>query len=156
MTHPALCSASVPTSEDTGVKWENNMSAHIIYLDRSEIREGKLDEVRAALKELVDFVRTQEPQLIGYGFYLNEEGTRLTLVAIHPDSASLEFHMEIAGPIFGRFTELIKLRSIEIYGRASEKVLEQLRHKAELLGDDASVVIHHQHAGFVRFDSANA
>jgi quinol monooxygenase YgiN len=126
----------------------------IVYIDRSDIREGKLEEVRAAIHELVEFVDAREPQLISYGFYMDAKGTGMTLVAVHPDSASLELHMEIAGPVFRKFTDLIKLRAIEVYGRPSGKVLNQLQQKAEMLGENGSVVVHDQHAGFMRFASA--
>ena len=130
------------------------MSEQIIYIDRSEIREGKLEEVRAAIHGLVEFVETQEPQLIGYALYFNEEATGITVVAIHPDSASLQFHLEIGGPVFRKFIGFIKLQTIEVYGRPSEKVLEQLQQKAAMLGEAASVVVHEQHAGFMRLASA--
>jgi len=130
------------------------MSEQIIYIDRSEIREGKLEEVRAAIHGLVEFVETQEPQLIGYALYFNEEATDITVVAIHPDSASLQFHLEIGGPVFRKFIGSIKLQTIEVYGRPSEKVLEQLQQKAAMLGEAASVVVHEQHAGFMRLASA--
>jgi hypothetical protein len=132
------------------------MSEPIVYIDRSDIREGKLEEVKAATSELVRFVDTHEPQLIAYAFYMNEEATQMTLVAIHPDSKSMEFHMETAGPSFRRFTELITLRTIEVYGRPSDKVLEQLQQKAEMLGGTGSLVVQERHRGFIRFASANA
>jgi hypothetical protein len=72
------------------------MSEPIVYIDHSEILDGKLEELREAIDELVEFVEADEPQLISYGFVINEEGLRMTVVAGHPDSASLEFHMEIA------------------------------------------------------------
>lgn len=83
------------------------MSGPIVYIDRSEIREGRLEELREAIDELVEFVDTREPQLISYGFYLDEEAGRMTVVAIHPDSASLELHMEVGGPQFRKFKDLI-------------------------------------------------
>jgi hypothetical protein len=61
--------------------------------------------------------------------------------------------MEIGGPAFRKFTELIDLRTIEVYGRPSDKVLEQLQQKVEMLGNNGSVVIREQHAGFTRFAS---
>jgi quinol monooxygenase YgiN len=130
------------------------MPVPIVYIDRSDIREGKLDEVRAAIHDLVEFVDAHEPQLISYSFYMDAKGTGMTVVAIHPDSASLEFHMEIAGPVFRKFTDLIKLRTIEVYGRPSRKVLNQLQQKAEMLGENASVVVQEQHGGFMRLASA--
>jgi len=50
------------------------MSEPIIYIDRSNIREGKLEEVKAALPRLVEFVDAHEPQLLAYGMYLDPRG----------------------------------------------------------------------------------
>jgi len=126
------------------------MSELIVYIDHSDIREGKLPEVRAGVQELVDFVDTHEPQLLAYGFYIDEGGMRMTLIAIHPDSSSLELHMEIGAPAFRKFIELIDLRKIEIYGRPSERVLEQLQQKVQILGKNGTVVVHDRSAGFAR------
>ncbi len=64
------------------------MSDPIVYIDRSDLRKGKLEEVKAAIRELVEFVDAHEPQLLAYGFYIDGEGEGMTLVAIHPDSSS--------------------------------------------------------------------
>ena len=58
--------------------------------------------------------------------------------------------MEIAGPVFARFADLLTLRTVDIYGSPSDKVLDQLRRKAELLGT-ATVTVHDLQAGFARF-----
>lgn len=129
------------------------MSDPIVYIDRSEIREGRLEELREAIDELVAFVDTQEPQLISYGFYLDEEAGRMTVVAIHPDSASLELHMEVGGPQFRKFKDFIRLQKIEVYGQPSDTVLSALRQKALMLGDEESVVVQRLHAGFARLDA---
>ena len=126
------------------------MSELIVYIDHSDIREGRLPEVRAGIQELADFVDTHEPQLLAYGFYIDEEGMRMTLIAIHPDSSSLELHMEVGGPAFRKFIELIDLRGIEIYGRPSDRVLEQLQQKVEMMGENGTVVVHDRYAGFAR------
>ena len=129
------------------------MSDPLVYIDRSDIRAGKLEEVRKGIRELVKFVETHEPQLIAYGFYFNERGTGMTVVAVFPDSASMEFHMEIGGPEFRKLSELIELRTIDVYGRPSEKALGQLQHKMEMLGENGRVVVHQRDAGFMRFVS---
>ena len=71
------------------------------------------------------------------------------MVHAHPDSESLEYRMEVAGPVFRRFVELVTLSSIHIYGEPSEKVLRQSHEKARMLGRDA-VVADSLHAGFTR------
>lgn len=120
-----------------------------IVSDSSEIHKGKLEELKPAMKELVEFVDANEPQPIAYSVYLNGDGTRMTVVQIHPDSASMEFHMNVAGSAFPKFSELLTLSRIDIYGNPSDKLLGQMRQKAQMLGG-ADLVVHELHAGFIR------
>jgi hypothetical protein len=129
------------------------MSEPLVLIDSSEIRPGKLEEVKAGLRELVDFVEANEPRPLAYGMYLNKEGTRMTVVQIHPDSASVELHMKVAAPIFARFADLIKLSTMDVYGTPSPGLLQQLEQKVRLLGN-ATIATHDFHAGFTRFRAA--
>jgi len=122
----------------------------LVSIDSSEIREGKIDELKSAMKELVEFVKANEPRPIAYDVYLNEDGTKITVVQIHPDSASMELHMKVAAPEFAKFTDLVMLQAMDVYGTPSEDLLEQLRRKAQLLGD-GTLSVHELHAGFARF-----
>jgi hypothetical protein len=126
------------------------MTDAIVYIDQSEIREGKLVELEAGIGKLVDFIEAREPQLISYGFYIDEQAARMTVVAVHPDAASLELHLEIGGPEFRKLANLIELRRIEVYGRPTDTVMRQLRQKAEMLGEDAEVFVRELRAGFTR------
>jgi hypothetical protein len=126
------------------------MSNEIVYVDTSDVRAGALEELKGASKELVDFVDANEPRLIAYNVYFSDDGTRMTVVQMHPDSASLEYHMEVAGPVFRRFVELVTLSSIHVYGEPSDELLKQLHEKARLLGG-GTVVVAPLHSGFTRF-----
>jgi hypothetical protein len=128
-------------------------SEPIVYIDHSDIREGSLDELKAGVRELVDFIEAREPQLIAYGFYIDEDAGKMTVVAIHPDSASLEFHMDIGSSEFRKLAHLLRLTAIECYGQPSEKALDQLRHKAASLGDGGAVVSIGRFAGFTHLAS---
>lgn len=119
----------------------------IVYVDTSEIRQGKLDEAKVAMTDLAQFVEENEPQLVSYEFYLDEGENSMTVVAVHPDSASMEFHMEVAGERFKPFADLITLRSIDVFGEPSSRVVELLEEKARMLGA-GTVRVHHRHAGF--------
>jgi quinol monooxygenase YgiN len=129
------------------------MSDPIVVIDTSEIREGKLEEVKTAVKELVEFVDANEADPIAYNIYFDENGNRMTVVQIHPSSASMELHMKVAAPVFRRFTELLTLTSVDFYGKPSDRLLEQMRQKARMLGN-APVVVNEVHAGFARFEAA--
>jgi hypothetical protein len=125
------------------------MPGAITYVDTSDVREGALEELKAAIKDLADFIEANEPRLIAYNAYFSDDGTRMTVVHVHPDSASLEYHMEVVGPLLRNFVELVTLSSIHIYGEPSETLLTQLQEKARLLGR-AEVVVDALHAGFTR------
>lgn len=122
----------------------------MVFVDSSEILEGKLEELEMAIKELVEFVEANEPQTIAYNVYFSEDGTKMTVLQVHVDSASMEFHMKTAGPAFAKFKDLLKLSTMDIYGKPSDRLLEQMRQKAQMLGD-ATVEVHELHAGFARF-----
>ena len=125
-------------------------AALLIAIDSSEIREGKIDELKIGLAELVEFVEANEPEPIAYSIYIDEAGSRMTVVQIHPSSESMELHMKLAGPIFQKFTELVVLSRIDFYGTPSDALLAQMRQKAEMLGN-ARLVVNELHAGFARF-----
>jgi len=129
-------------------------SEPIVYVDHSDIREGSIDELRAGVRRLVEFIEQREPQLIAYGFYLDDVAGTMTVVAVHPDAASLELHLEVGGEEFRKLAHLIRLTGIECYGRPSERALEQLRRKAAALGDEGTVVSVGRFAGFAHLASA--
>jgi hypothetical protein len=125
------------------------MSA-IVYVDISDVREGALEDLKAGMNELVDFVEANEPRLLAYNVYFSDDGTRMTVVHVHPDTASLEYHMEVAGPFFRNFVDFVTLSSTHIYGEPSEKLLQQAHEKAAMLGH-GDVIVDALHAGFTRF-----
>jgi quinol monooxygenase YgiN len=101
----------------------------LVYVDTSEVREGALGQLREAIAALAGFVEEHEPELISYSVYFSEDGRRMTVVHVHADRASLDHHMEVAGPRFAAFADLVRLSSIHIYGDPSEKAVGQLRDK---------------------------
>jgi hypothetical protein len=129
-------------------------SEPIVYIDHSDVRQGSLEELRAGVRRLVEFIDAREPQLITYGFYIDEDAGKMTVVAVHPDSASLELHMDIGGEEFRKLGHLLRLTGIECYGRPSERALDQLRQKAAALGDGETVVSIGRFAGFAHLASA--
>jgi quinol monooxygenase YgiN len=127
----------------------------IVFLDRSRIREGRLEEVKAHIGALARFVEAEEPRALAYRVYLDEAGTRVTVLQIHPDSASMEHHMAIAAGAFTRFAGLLDMETMEVYGSPSASLVETMQRKARMLGT-ATVQVHALHAGFARFGDVPA
>jgi hypothetical protein len=128
------------------------MSEFVVYLDTSDVRPGKLAELKTAMAELARFVDANEPRIISYNVYFSGDGTRMSVLNIHPDVASLEFHLKVAGPRFPPVAPLVALRTIEIFGPVTEALTRQLEGKTQLLG--GSVIVHDRHAGFARVPAA--
>jgi hypothetical protein len=125
------------------------MPRPIVYIDTSNIREGKLEELEAAMQHLAAFVEANVPQLMSYGFFLDQDSTQMSVVAVHPDSGSLEFHLNVGSDEFRKFADLVDLSRIEVYGAVTDAVLDRLHRKAQMLGS-ATVTVHELYAGFTR------
>jgi hypothetical protein len=125
------------------------MPPPIVYVDTSAIRKGKHQQLEVAMKDLATFVEANMPRVISYGFFLDQNRTEMTVVAVHPDSESLEFHIDTGAAEFRKFADLIDLSRIEVYGAVSDAVLGRLDRKARMLGG-GTVAVHELYAGFVR------
>ncbi len=75
----------------------------------------------------------------------------MSVVHVHADASSLDELLALAGTRFGRFAELLTLRSIDVYGEPTDDALKRLRDKARLLGA-GGVQVHAPHVGFSRFE----
>jgi hypothetical protein len=67
-----------------------------IFISQSRIKEGRLDDFNRALREMATFVEANEPRVIAFEAYLNDDDTEVTGVQIHPDADSMAFHMQVA------------------------------------------------------------
>lgn len=122
---------------------------HIVYLDHSDVRAGRIDDLRSGVSELVGAMARLEPRLVAYGFHFDDAASRMTVTAVHPDSASLELHLELGRERFRELGPMLTLREIEVYGPISDRARSMLREKAAMLGD-AVITALPTHAGFAR------
>jgi quinol monooxygenase YgiN len=103
------------------------MAEPFIYVGTTRIRPGKLEDARKKLAELVEFVETNEPRMIAFHAFLDDEGTTLTIVQVHPDPASMEFHMQVNAKHFATaFDFLESTVSEQYYGAVSDALGAEL------------------------------
>jgi len=103
------------------------MSEAFVYVGTTKIKPGKLEEAQKHLGELIDFVETNEPRMIAFHAYIDEAGERLVIVQLHPDSASMEFHMHNNAKHFATaFTVLDSVISEQYYGTVSDSLAAEL------------------------------
>jgi quinol monooxygenase YgiN len=103
------------------------MSGEFIYVGTMKIKPGKHEEARKSVAELVDFVETNEPRVIAFHAFLDEKGSKLTIVQVHPDTASMEFHMQLNAKHFATaFGFLDAIESDQYYGEISDALGKEL------------------------------
>jgi hypothetical protein len=88
------------------------MAGPVIYIDVSEIREGRMGEVEEGITRLAGLLEGEEPRLISYAAFIDRGEERMTVVHVHVDADSLAWHTEVGGPLFREFTALLRLRNI--------------------------------------------
>lgn len=108
------------------------MSGPFIFIATNRLKPGKLAEERKRVPGLVAFVEANEPRLIAFNEYVNDDGTEVAVVQIHPDTESMAFHMEvIAERAAAAYAATVdSTTSIQVFGTPSNAVLELLERQA--------------------------
>jgi hypothetical protein len=98
----------------------------------------------------VDFIEANEPRLIAFNEYVNDEGTEVAVVQVHPDAESFEFHMGVVGDRASRaYAETLDATTgIQVFGAPTAGILEMLGRQAG--GGVQYTVRPHHLGGFTR------
>jgi hypothetical protein len=128
---------------------ERSMSAPFIYLNTTGVKQGQLEGWLKYFAEFAEFIEANEPRLLHFGTYVNEEGTEQTIVQVHPDPESMAFHMGLLAEhasAAGDYLDFSTARS-QVYGEPDPAVLEQIRGFAPHI----PVTVGTPGGGFARF-----
>jgi hypothetical protein len=122
------------------------MVAPFIFIATNRLKPGKLEEERRRVPALSAFIEENEPRLIGFHEYVNEDGTEVGVVQIHPDAASMEFHMDVIRERAERaYAETLEATtSIQVFGTPSDQILAMLRRQA---GSGVPMTLRPHHLG---------
>jgi hypothetical protein len=108
------------------------MMGPFIFIATNRLKPGMLDAEAARVPGLIEFVKTHEPRVIAFNEYVNEDGTEVAVVQVHPDADSMAFHMGIiAERAATAYAETVDATtSIQVFGTPSNAVVELLRRQA--------------------------
>jgi hypothetical protein len=124
-----------------------------VYVGTWTIKPGKLEEAKKFLTEHASRIEEKEPRLIVFHAYFDDEGSKASVVQIHPDSASMELHMQVlAEHLDAAFEVIDTILTEQYYGPMSESLSETL---AQWETPEVTVIKMPQHvAGFTRTNAA--
>ena len=128
------------------------MAGPFIFISQSRVKEGKLEDFKRGLREMAEFVEANEPRVIAFGAYLNDDGTEATGVQIHLDADSMANHMQVAFEKIMEFDQYLDTQSVEVYGVPNETVLGMMKQIGDQFGgSEMSVRVRtHPVGGFTR------
>jgi hypothetical protein len=108
------------------------VSGPFIFIATNRLKPGKLADERERVPGLVDFIEANEPRLIAFNEYVNEDGTEVGVVQVHADADSMRFHMEVvAERAAAAYAETVEATtSIQVFGTPSDSVLKMLERQA--------------------------
>jgi hypothetical protein len=122
------------------------MSSPFIFVATNRLKPGRLDRERQRVPGLVEFIGASEPRLIAFNEYVNEAGDEVTVVQIHPDTASMEAHMAVVRERAQEaYAETLDATvRVQVFGQPSDAILEALRLQA---GNGVEISVNGEHLG---------
>ena len=117
-------------NEATAKNAQNNTSQKISFLIEMKINKGKkLDEIKPFLAGLTSFMRNNEPEGYDYGYYISEDGKKVTLIEKYLTSEAAIKHADNfeGGPNMKPFLEMFTLESFIITGNATDQLKDRLK-----------------------------
>ena len=102
------------------------MSNEVVYVDRFEIKDGKVEEFRQYADELISLVRT-ESGVISLNYFADEDGARGTAVFVFADGAALDRFLDLVSPRFRDGVNLVSATEIELLGAFSDRAAQMAK-----------------------------
>ncbi len=100
------------------------MSNNVFWVIELTIKSGELDNFKALMHDMVDATQANEPHAMNYEWFLSEDHTRCHVYERYADSAAVMTHVENFGHFAERFTALVEVTGMTVYGNPSDEVRE--------------------------------
>ncbi len=123
------------------------MSAPFIFMGSYEVREGRFEDARKKLSEHAEFIEANEPRLVAFHVFTDEDAGIVSIVQVHRDPESMQFHMRLsADHIQAALTDYLgEPVSTHVYGGAGSDIVDTIREY-----DPSAHVVTGHLAGFTR------
>lgn len=125
------------------------MSGPVVYISHWRIKEGGEEEWWSMVERVLPGVEAAKPRTVFQNFYVDETGTKLSIIHIFPDAEAMDLHAEGATSRGQPAYKFIEPIGFEIYGSPTESFLATLRDIPNI--DTLLRVLPDHRAGFSRF-----
>ncbi len=126
------------------------MSAPFILVSTFKVKEGSLEDLREYYRTITELIMANEPRFIAFHGYVSDDGTEMASIQIHPDVASMEFHLQVLrdnwDETFSQYASVVEGVRIDYYGAMPPEAAVELSRQA---GSEVAIKPVHL-AGFTR------
>jgi hypothetical protein len=126
------------------------VSGPFIVKTVSRIHPGKAETYRPVVSEFCKLVEETEPRLLAFHIYVTEDQSSEVVIQIHPDAASMQYHLDVMGKKVRETFAYSDFESLEIYGQPNDELMEWI----ERVSEGVPVTLHEMHwGGFTRLSA---
>lgn len=127
------------------------MAGPLIMISRAAVKTGQRETYEAHLREAIDMVRTEEPNMLGFHNYASEDATEVVTIQVHSGPDSLDRHLKLFNErLSERAYASVDVHEIDIYGTPNPDTREYLEGLPERMPDLSVRVLPTDAGGFLR------
>lgn len=112
-----------PVEEPAGVssKGYKIMNNQVQYIVEWIIKEGSLDTAKKMAVDATEAVQANEPKMMAFHWYINEDQSKLYLVEWFEDADAIVDHFENIGESLAEFFNYAEISRYEVFGDLNEE-----------------------------------
>jgi predicted ester cyclase len=109
---------------------QNGTNEKVGFVIELSINKGSnVEEVKTLLKQLTEFMRTNEQEAYDYGYYISEDGKRITLIEKYLNSQAAILHADNfeGGSNMKPFMDSFTIESFILIGNSSKALQDRIK-----------------------------
>jgi len=103
------------------------MEDRIIIIATLRLIENKLDQLQKTVIELQNHCSKTEEGMLQYDWYISKETGTIKVLETYNNSEAVLFHFDNYKPFAPKLSEVREFVSLEIYGNASDKLIQRVK-----------------------------
>ena len=130
------------------------MNGPFTFVATYKLKDGQVESYKEWAEGLCAYVESNEPRLIAFNLYLDDEGSSVTAVQVHPDAESMASHMQVVRDyITQAYGDFLESPDLVLVCGGSGAVLETIR---QMTPSEVTISTMPQHIGGFTRSSASA
>ncbi len=101
--------------------------SQVSYIVEFSIQDGQVESFKEKAQHYAHEVKADEPNTLGYQWYLSEDGSKCLVHETFTDSDALLAHLAHVGPTLPDLLEIAPITRLEVLGDASQEARAALQ-----------------------------